>query len=635
MSNIEGVRDAIANAEPVSLAKKRVEKAGAKSRQRGGATGPGAALRVPEQWDGLGLPDGCPVRAVGLQKTTCIFLDALGQLIEAGPRELGQAHLSIYFAGDIDYLARWWPYWNAGGVWIESKFTPEKVQRSIQRACAEAGVWNDMNRVRGRGAWRCSDGSLLLNCGDVLVVEGEVMQPDVYDGAVYPAGAPIMRPLARGSLILPAHHENSAGPTLLRMFKTWNWRRGALDARLYLGALVCGFLGGALHWRPSLWVTGESGSGKTTLQTLRRDIAGGWSLNAEDASSSGIATFLGFDAIGVSLDEQENSQDNRKLMQMVELMRLSASGSLKIRGSSNHSGHAFSSRNSFIASSINPAPLKGQDMSRMARLELDVLPKSAAVPRWTRAEAARWGAELLRRCMDQWKRFDDTLAEYQEDLRGLGHDQRGQDTFGVLLACADLVLGEECLLTKGWDPDRDAIWDALDVKAMPEYADKMLSHQAALQHLLTSRPRDWKTPGPGSIGGALAAFMRARSEGAHRRGEEGHLDHINALLAHAGLAVHVARDGPFEGRWSLHVPNQHVALSPLFEQTDFRSEASTVGGWIGALKRAPPGVVWCSPKDNRYRIDGMQLRGVLVNIERAVSWDDPDPDASAPPDATI
>lgn len=605
--NTKGVRAALASAEPVAP-----RSAARKSGERG-------APDAPVQWSGVGLPDGCPVRAVGLQKTTCIILDALGQLIEAGPRDLGQSHLSVYFAGDIGYLAAHWPYKNKDQIWLQSKFTPEAVQRSIQLACSEAGIWADFEKVRGRGAWRDDDKRLVLHCGDVVIFHDGIEKPDVWNGHVYPAGGPITRPLPATITLPPAHSEKAAGPALLEIFKTWAWRRPVLDPRLFLGALVASMVGGALHWRPSCWITGESGSGKTTLMNLRRDVCAGWSFNAENASESGISTMIGFDAIGVSLDEQENSQDNRMLLKIVELMRLAASGALKVRGSASHAGHAFRSRNSFIASSINAAPLKNQDMNRMARLELETLSKDAVKPSVARHQAQRWGAEILRRCMEQWHRFDATLEAYQRDLGTAGHDQRGQDTFGVLLACADLVLAEENMLDTGADPDRNALWQLLETDAMPEYADRMASWQACLQHLLSSRPREWKSPGPTSIGEVCADFVRARKEGDASSGGGGDLKWVNGLMGLAGLSVFVAPRGPFQGKWCLGVPNQHPALAPIFDPTDWRGEASTIGGWIAALGRGDPDVIM-RHGDTRFRVAGQQLRGVWVCLERATSW---------------
>jgi hypothetical protein len=612
MANTRAVGDAIANAEPV---------------RPGGAGGKGRDPDAPAQWSGIGLPEGCPVRAVGLQKTTCIILDSLGQLIEAGPRELGQAHLSSYFAGDVDYLSIWWPYFNADGLWKRDKFKPENCQRSIQTACAEAGLWADFEKVRGRGAWPDPDGNLILHCGDVLVTTSGLRKPDIHDGFVYPAGAPMMRPLARSKGLRPAHDPASAGPTLLRLFKTWNWRRPGLDPRLYLGSLVSSFLGGALPWRPSSWVTGEAGSGKTTLTDLRRDTCGNWSFNAEDASEAGISTIIGFDSIGVSLDEQENSTDNRRLDAIVKLMRGAASGSLKVRGSSSHTAHAFRSRNVFSASSINPAPIRAQDMSRMARLELDLLPKDAVKPTWSAHQAQGWGAELLRRVVDQWPRFKATLEAYQRDLAAIGHDQRARDTFGVLLACADLVLAEDCLLESGADPDRNAIWAALEPSAMPEYAERTPSWQSCLNHLLSSRPREWKIPGPSSIGGLCAEVLQGKETGDK---DMPTLKEANRMLALVGCVLTYPTSGPFTLKLCLGVSNQHPGLAPIFDATDWRGEASTTGGWALALGRGPPSMV---KRGERFRVDGVQGRGVLVRLDQVVSWKpDPDPGTGPRPD---
>src|SRR3546814_9454286 len=65
-------------------------------------------------------------------------------------------------------------------------------------------------------------------------------------------------------------------------------------------------------------------------------------------------------------------------------------------------------------------------------------PKTAKVE--IPAALEQWGHQLRRRVADQWHRYADTLAAYQKKMFELGLSARDQDTYGVLLACADLAL---------------------------------------------------------------------------------------------------------------------------------------------------------------------------------------------------
>lgn len=566
------------------------------------------------QWDMIGLPDDSPLRAVGKTGTTCIFLDALHQLSFADPRELGEAYLTDYFGADMDYLRAYWPRYGKDGI---ITFSAEDCRRSIQRECADEGIWSDMEKVRGRGAWRASDGGLVLHCGDVVHIGGKMEDPGVHDGSVYP-GRPHMQGPALANEKLPvAHGEQAAAHKIYAMLKTWNFRRGALDARLFLGMMIAGFAGGALTWRPSGWITGESGCGKSTLIDLRRDIMGAWSLNASNATAPSVYRAVEYDAIAVSLDEQENGKNGGRLADMIELARDAASGDMILRASGKNSASvSFRARNCFLFSSINAAPLRNQDMNRMPQLELFKLSKDAVQPEWTLPQAKAWGRELLRRLMDNWPRWDDTLAAHRAELKKLGHDARGQNTFGVLLALADLVMSEHGYLShddaRADDPDVE-IWESLRPALLTEYVDAVDNWRACVGHLLSSRPREWKTPGPASIGGVAAKFMEARKDGFTPDGVgDFTIGEANAMLALAGCAI--KWDGMFGSE--IFIANQHPGLLTIFDGSDWPGIPNARGPWIQAITKGPPDIV----RQGRMRCDGQQHRGVFVKIDHVVSW---------------
>jgi hypothetical protein len=571
----------------------------------------------PKVFDGDGLPDFCPVKPIGILGSKCVFLDASDQLTLADPPKLGEGWITQYFGGDEHYLADYWPGFDRNGK-ATGSFKPELARRAMQRACTTRGIWDDHDKVRGRGAWRGKDGSLVLHCGDVLIRTTGIDEPGVSDEGVYPAGPRMRRPLSAADRIPKADSAEAAAWKVYSMMQTWNWRRPGLDPRLFFGLMIAGFLSGALNWRPSGWVTGEAGSGKSHLQDLRRDVMGSWSLNASDATSAGIFQKLKFDAIAVSLDEQEAGADNRKLDSMVELAREAASSDLRLRGSAGHEGVSFRARSSFLFSSINSAPLKGQDMSRMAQMELLPFEKGSIAPRWTPDQAARWGKEILRVCLDRWHRFDATFERYARALAHVGHDARGQDTFGTLLACADLALAERGFMAEDGpddDPEVEEIWTALPPSKLQEYADRVPNWLSCIEHLLSSRPHDWKTGTRASIGAEIARYVG----NPRNLSDPTELDISNQLLALAGVTIE--HDG-MRG-WELCVPNQHPQLTKIFEGSDWPGRANAPGGWTKAMRSGHASVVRREP---RFYVDGVQRRGVRIALDQVMKFD-PNPKA--------
>jgi hypothetical protein len=108
-------------------------------------------------------------------------------------------------------------------------------------------------------------------------------------------------------------------------------------------------------------------------------------------------------------------------------------------------------RSCFYFTSILMPAMLAQDRNRMAILELKPIPRGAREPMLERAKIVELGAQLRRRVIDQWERFDATLAAYRRALAGVGHSGRSADQFGTLLAFADLLLYD------GPEPDPEVL----------------------------------------------------------------------------------------------------------------------------------------------------------------------------------
>jgi hypothetical protein len=153
------------------------------------------------------------------------------------------------------------------------------------------------------------------------------------------------------------------------------------------------------------------------------------------------------------------------------------------RGGQDHRAHEFLLQSLFWFSSINIPPLKPQDRSRLAILELKKLKQGAAPPDLDSYHLPQLGEQLLRRMVDGWSRLEATKAKFHQALSAAGHDNRACDQFGTLLACADLLLYDR----QGVPDDEQIAHWAMECRPdrMAEISDEVPDHVECLHRVLT------------------------------------------------------------------------------------------------------------------------------------------------------
>lgn len=555
----------------------------------------------PGKWEELadanGLPPDCPVVPLGILDYTAFFLDRMGQ-VRALPAPYGKGHILGLFLGDANYLTWAWPRIGMKGV---DGFAAEKANGPLIQACARKGIWDGVERIRGRGAWLSGRGDLVIHTGDDLWLGNRRLQANELEGHVYPARPAIPRPW-------PERVKASENPTrlLLPLLRTWNWERPEIDPVLLLGWIGAAWLGAALPWRPSVFITGDRATGKSTLQALVKLLFGEALVQAADTSAAGIYQRIGQDCLPVAIDELESEADVRRQKAVLKLARLAASGALMLRGGDRHQGVEFQARSCFLFSSINAPPLEPQDLSRMALLRLRRLRDGASKPLLDTESYALAGSMIFRRLIDEWGRFQQTLNAFQGELAAAGMDGRGQDTFGVLLTCADMMLHE------GWDEDR-LRWptaegelvpwrDLMKVDTMAEFEDMQENWRLCLDHMLSVPVEAWRHGTRRTVGQVLTEYYRVS--------EDMTLTHARTLLAQAGLTIVMREE--FEDYLSkpwLAVPNQNPLTRTLFEGSKWAGDLGA-SVWAGALRQAPPDI--CEP--GRAKINGVTGRVTLISL---------------------
>lgn len=539
----------------------------------------------PREGGGDYLAEDCPVTPLGIAGTVRYYLDAKRQLVALEAKEHSRLQILGLFSHEYEWLYRVFPRMDKRGV--TTGWRPEAAAERLMAACAARGVWDPVERERGLGAWRGADGQLVLHLGDRIVefpasaenAWNRMTQhaPGLVGRHVYPAGPRQPRP---SPLPAPAG-DGGPGAALLGMLRTWSMRRGEVDAVLMLGWIGSAMIGGALDWRPLIWITGGRGTGKSTLHKLLKLVLDDALIETSDATEAGIRQKQRRGAIPVAIDEIEAEEDNRRMQNVVKLARQAASGGKALRGGHDHQGVEFTVQCAFLFSSILMPPLLGQDRSRMAIIELAELPAGAPAPT---LEAKRWreiGAQLRRRLVDGWARFGTTLEFYRAELTARGHSARGADQFGTLLACADILLNNG-------DPCSDAAeaWvSKLEAATLAEADDDVRDEERCLQHLLSSSVDPYRGGARRTLGHWLRVAARDFAEPSlleDGSGDQPDEDAAIKLLGTYGLKV-----VPEDGKRYVAIANQHNGLSQIFAGTHWAARSGATGVWVQALRRLP------------------------------------------------
>lgn len=570
------------------------------------------------------LPEGCPVTPLGKQGDLYYYLDAGRELQAIRDDKHGGLKVAGLFGDKKDVLYESWPRYNAAKE--VTGWNARRCAEDLMAACSainrKMGPWNPFGRVRGAGAWLGENGELVIHTGIALCIVGgehdtsgrssgeRWMPPGVFGRSVYPTAPLSPRPTAEPQ---PAGEDGPAGE-LLKLIRSWNWRRGETDAMLLLGWIGAAMLAGALKWRPMIWITGRRYTGKTTLrQDLLEYIFDGDLLSVSDTSRAAIWQQLQYAALPVAIDELEADADNRRASGVIQLARQATSGGVIIRGSAEGHSVNYLARSCFLLSSILVPPLTGQDRSRMAILELDKLAKDQKPPPMAPRHLREIGAGLRRRLIDGWPRWPETLEAYRMTLIEAGHEGRGADQFGTLLAAADLLLYDQPA-----SGDELSEWgERLNVRALAERSDDEDDEVRCLNHLLSSIIDPYRQGTRRTVAQwvAVAAGNTGDDDPATRTGTP---EEAATVIGTYGLKIVVDDGGGAATHRYLAVANSSQGLAGLFTGTHWAGASGRTAVWIQALRRLPGVIV----PNRAYWFAGVSARATLIPLEVVLGEDE-------------
>jgi hypothetical protein len=566
----------------------------------------------PGAWPGApfaSLPPACPVLVVGFDVDQKLWLkNARGYLMAI--ERFDANTLTAAFSPQTDYLLWAWPAFGAKKITNSDGGTEEikvvkrlEVQQAAMCLQTEAGrkrVFDPHTMHRGRGGWVDKQDGFIWHSGDWLwrSERGKLIsaRPDEYDGFLYTRGKPTIEPWHE-----PVATDESPAKRILDDLATWNWQRPYLDPVLVLGWIASSLMGGALKARPIVFTTGGHGVGKSTLHELITNTLQGVVNTAVDTTAAGIYQKAKHDALPFLVDELESKAGSSKNQSVIELARVAYTGGDISRGGADHEGTTFKMNSSFMFSAINPPPMGAQDKSRMAVLNLGRLEANDGVRKMV-ANLEEDGRMILRQVLDGWADYKARLLpDYWKTLHDQKLDSRAIDTFGTLLAAAEMLVGPEALEAIGLPvTDQAQLGEIIRHATQAEREENLDNWHKCLNQLLDSTIDQWRDGIKPTVGGVCDEAMRGALDITFARDRLG--------LVNCGLmpAEHLPdATGPL-----LAVPKTGPALMRIFDGTEFHKEVH-----FTALKQAPRQIVIADRGNKqKVKIAGVPKHCLLIDL---------------------
>lgn len=584
----------------------------------------------PGKWPGFpydNLPPECPVEVHGFSGQTIYVTDASGQLIELD--KLDATSLTKLFGSRQNYCE--WAFPRFGKpIQLEGHDQPfkpvtgleyQKMGRCFVAEAHRRGQFDPARQHRGRGGWIDDQNRFLWHAGEWVWTadKGKLFRarPGRIGEHLYTVAPPLIDPWPE-----PVPDEDSPGQILLEILNSWRWHRPFLDPALVLGWCVVALMGGALDARPIIFTTGGPGVGKTTLHNFVQALLSSTVMVTADTTSAGITQEKERDSTAVIVDEFESDASNRlRRKAVIDLARIAYSGGRIYRGGQDHTGVSFEARFSFLFSAIIAPPMTTADRSRMAVLNLDRLDSGEARTPPARVLQADWGRQLLRRILDGWQEFSTrTLPDWKETLRMQGFDERAADTWGTLLAAAELALGPKAMEDSGLPlSDQRELGEMIAAATRDDRKSQRPPWQQCLERLLAAPCNAIKGGERPTIGSTLELLEAT----------EAPIDFNTARdrLNLSGLAMvdrydrrRPGKDGTVKLQdlhgYGLAIPPDGQALEEIFTDTIFEA-----GGWMQALRQAPPHVVLRgSSNDYAFTINRSTKKCLVIDLAAYDAW---------------
>lgn len=572
------------------------------------------------EWEGYPdskLPPKCPVKVVGRSADggEYFFITATGHFRTVSKWD-GRT-LTDLFAPYTNSVKFYWPAPGKRkmidaetGELVEKPWIkrPERDQAfdCLMNAAAVKGDFDPNKQHRGRGGWEDEQGRFVWHSGGWLwTVDGrrlERARPAQHEGFLYTRQPSTIEPWAES-----VSTAESPALRIFKYFQTWEFERSYLDPVLLIGWIGVALMGGALKARPVVFTTGGAGTGKTTLQALIGRVLGGVATTSVNTTAAGIYQRAKMDSLPFMIDELESKAGSTRADNVIELIRVAYTGGDISRGGQDHEATTFTARQAFFCSAINAPPMNAQDKTRMAILNLGRLDRPNGIGKME-VNPDTDGRMMLRQVMDGWRDFQERLLpHYWDELSRHGLDSRAIDTFGTLLAAAEMLVGaeamEECGLPMG---DLGHLGEIVAAATHLERLENLTNWHKCLDLLFQASIEAWRDGVRPTVGGVCENLRIGTwdATGARERLQLVGLGAVDAgkMGGECGPCLAVPADGPI--------------LQRIFGDTEFHK-----GVWYTALKQAPKGIVLRDRGNaQKVKINGSTKHCLMVDLAAFDAW---------------
>ena len=244
---------------------------------------------------------------------------------------------------------------------------------SILRAAEEMGEMSTQStHMWSRGAHLTKSGAIVYNIGngliaedgDGMLTEARPLTQDVESSEIYLPGAKIELVDDKEAYVYCAD--------LFDAIMQYRWDREE-HGHAFLGWIVTSLIGGALPFRPMLWLTALPGSGKTfLLEQVVNPLFGSLVTDWANATEAGMAAQTSDTALPAYLDEFEPEPGKeRRLQDIMGLIRIATSGGAS-RTRANQKGEFYQSRPRFslLMASVDRPTLSEANAQRITPIRL-------------------------------------------------------------------------------------------------------------------------------------------------------------------------------------------------------------------------------------------------------------------------
>lgn len=240
------------------------------------------------------------------------------------------------------------------------------VQNAMISRSYEMGIY-DPARIRGRGAWWDMDHAV-VHAGDKLIVHGKEQPINTPGRYIYERGLPY--PIKADNPL-----DAKSAYELIKICNLFSWEK-PINAYYLAGWIALAIVGGALEWRPHVWITGSASSGKSTAMrfVVKRILEGIAICNQSSTTEAAIRGKFSNGALPVLLDEMESKTkvQKQRVDAMIDLARASSTqgGDPISKARPDGSTRDVFVRSVFIFSSISYPLTKPEDIRRITPLSI-------------------------------------------------------------------------------------------------------------------------------------------------------------------------------------------------------------------------------------------------------------------------